>query len=597
MKLKYLAVVTALILCLATVASAQRALEKTEALEILEGLAGRGVTTWLPAGTIKATHQEYRAAKTTDQAKVNAAIEQEVQEYQSTTDKTERTAQMQNLRLDAIPFNVRYELANEYNMNSSATVKYDGNRFYWRIDVASRSDSVTPGPELQGNYMLDRFDVSRNGQRVFLWDGQEYALHSISANHAIIDAANRLPRRISGPLTAGIIPWGQGVLSSERLSNADIAAAEVIRDGITQIEMTLEQANGSSIACVLDPARDYAVNSLTVVGLNNVQSQYYSGYRQVAGHWVPTTILIEQHDLLTGRLLRSDKWDLTTVDGSVPGPEQFDTDYRADTVIEYHSTLSTKASVYHYSNATDTNRLLAEHLTYAATKSRRQQNCATAAVKHAAAQLGKSVPDNTLASLVDSDGQTTMEQLSRFAKDLGLHCRAVHTDLATLQDLPGCQAILHIPGKNHYVVLDRVDERDAWIVDLSNPTFYYRKDKDSLPLDWSEGTALLLSARPIAGSFGEIDRGVLSTLSAGDGWSCTDLLQEENQVPCFTSDYDCWGSFKWYYERWGCEAAPTGSCTYMGLARVAKDECFWDVLRGACNSDGTWEVTYMDACD
>lgn len=598
MKLRYLAVVITSILCLATVTSAQRTLEKTEALEILENLAERGVTTWLPAGTIEATHQEYRAARITDSAQVDAAIQQAVQGYQTKTDRIERTEELQKLHLDAIPFNVRYGLANESTMDSSVVVKYDGNKFYWEIDVTSRTDSVKLSPELEGNYMADRFDVTTSGERVFVWDGQEYTIHSVSANHAIVDAANRLPRTVNGPLTAGIIPWGQGALSSETLSSADISAVEILRDGTTQIEMMIEQANGLSIACVLDPAKDYAATYYTFNGSGNKAiSRYYSGYRQMTGHWVPTSILIEQHDLLTGRLLRSDKWDLTVVDGSVPGPEQFDANYRADTVIEYHSTLSTKASIYNYSNAANTNRLLAEHLTYAATKSRRQQNCATAAVKHAATQLGKSVPDNKLASLIDTDGQTTMEDLKRFAKGLGLHCRAVHTDLATLRGLPGCQAILHIPGKNHYVVLDRIDERDAWIIDLSNPTFYYRKDKDSLPLDWSEGTALLLSARPIAGSFAEIDSGVLSTLSAGDGWSCTRLLQEQHVEPCTLVDYDCWGDFLWYYERWGCEAAPSGSCPGLMLARYAKDECYWDFERDACASDGNWKVQYMYACD
>lgn len=598
MKLTYLTVVVASVLCLATITSAQRTLERTEALEILDKLADRGVTTWLPAGTIKATHQEYRAARITDAAKVDAAIEQEIQQYQAQTEKAQRTAEMQELYLDAIPFNVRYGLANEYTMNSNVVVKYDGYRFYWEIDVTSRTDSVTPASELASNYMLDRFDVRTSGERVFVWDGQEYTLHSVSANHAIIDAANRLPRAVNGPLTAGIIPWGQGALSSETLSNADIAAVEVVRDGITQIEMTIEQTSGLSFVFALDPARDYATTSYTVAGPSNkVNSHYYAGYRHVAGHWVPTTVLIEQHDLLTGRLLRSDKWDLTAVDGSVPGPEQFDANYRADTVIEYHSTLSTKPAIYHYSNAANTNRILADHLTYTATKSPRKQNCATVAVKYTAAKLGKSVPDETLAPLVDSKGQTTMEDLKRFAQGMGLYCRAVRTNLATLRDLPACQAILHLPGKNHYVVLDRVDERNAWIVDLSKPMFYYRKDKDSLPLDWSEGTALLLSARPIAGSLGEIDSSVLSTLSAGDGWSCTDLLQEEHQEPCTLTEYDCWGSFKWYYERWGCEAAPSGSCTTQSLARYAKDECYWDLERGACNSDGTWDIIYMFACD
>ena len=43
------------------------------------------------------------------------------------------------MKLDAIPFNVQYKLANEYSMSSREVVKYDGERFYWEITVNSRT--------------------------------------------------------------------------------------------------------------------------------------------------------------------------------------------------------------------------------------------------------------------------------------------------------------------------------------------------------------------------------------------------------------------------------------------------------------------------
>ena len=432
---------------------------------------------------------------------------------------------------------------------------------------------------------------------MFVWDGQEYTIHSASANHAIVDGARQLPRAVNGPLTAGVVAWGQGALSSESLSRADISAAEVVRDGITQIEMTIDLTNGVSVACTLDPAKDYVATSFTLTDIDEEITSYYcSGYRQVAASWVPTTVLVERHDLLTGRLLRSDKWDLTSVDGSVPGAEEFDVAYQADTVVEYYSPVSTRASVYNYSNTTDTDLLLAEHLDYTATKNGPNQNCATAAVKYVVMQLGKSVSSSRLASLVASDGQTTMKDMVQCLQGLGLYCRAVRTNPATLQEMSGCQMILHIPNKGHFVVLDRIDDRDAWIVNLSEPRFYYRQDKGFLPLDWSDGTALLVSTDPIAGSFDEIDGRSLSVLSGGDGWTCTDLLQEPHVQLCTAGYYDCWGTIKWYYERWGCEAAASGSCTYQYLARYIKDGCIWDSVKD-CTNEGGWEFSYMSACD
>jgi peptidase C39-like protein len=596
MKCAYVTLVALVTLCAATVTNGQRTLAKTETLEIIDKLTSQRPTTWLPAGTIEAKHQEFRAARVTDSAQVDAAIQQQVQAYQSSASKILRAEELQKQYLEAIPFNTRYAMANEYNMTSSVTVKYDGDRFYWNISVTSRTDSVQPSADLAGSEMLDRFDATQSRERVFTWDGQQYTIHTVSANHAIADAANRLPRGLNGPLTAGIVPWGQGTLSSGNLSAAKVTATEVLRDGIDQIEMTIEPADGSAMVFVLDPAKDYAVTSCILTSPNDtITSRYYSGYRKVAGSWVPSTILLERHDLFTDRLLASDKWDLTTIDGTVPGSEQFNAAYRANTVIEYHSPASTKASIYYYSNATDTEQLLAERLTYAATEGKNRQNCATAALKHVAARLGKSVADRTLAPIVQPNGQTTMDMLSRTARGLGLYCRAVRTDLATLTDLPNCQAILHIPGKDHFVVLDRVDDRDAWIVDLSSSTFYYRKNKALLPMDWSEGTALLVSKEPIAGPFAEIGHDALAMLSSGAGWSCTRLLQAESQSYCTATEYDCWGAFRWYYKRWGCEYAPIGSCTTQSLARYAKDECVWDAIRG-CTSLYDWEFSYMSAC-
>ncbi len=582
-----------------SIAIGQTALDRAGTSEILDELVARRPTTWLPAGTIEAKHHEYRAPKVIDAAEVDAAIQDEIQAYQNTTSKIERSEELQKLYLDAIPFNTRYELANEYTMDSKVIVKYDGKKFYWSIAVTSRTDSVKPTADLAGNYMLDRFDLNAAKERVFVWDGQAYTIYSVTSNLAMVDAADRLPRAVNGPLTAGVIPWGQGALSSANLASSEVSAAEVSRDGTTQIELTIESKTGLSMTCVLDPAKDYAVTSCQIISPNNtVASQYYSGYRQVAGNWLPTTILIEKSDLFTNRLLASDKWDLTGISAAVPGAEAFTTSYRADTVVEYQSPVSTKSAVYNYSNAADTDALLAERLSYVAAKPTAKTNCATVALKRAATQLGKSISDSALAAMVDATGQTSLSALLRTARGAGLYARAVRTDVATLKDLPDtCQAILHIPGKSHFVLLDRIDDRDAWIVDLSNPKFYYRQDKNFLPLDWSEGIALLISTRPISDALEEVQGETLRALWGGAGYTCTKLLQSESYTLCSGDGYDCWGSFTWYYQRWGCEAAASGSCIEQSMARYARTKCIFDTLRLICTNDGIWYMPSMSACD
>ena len=156
------------ILCLFSVCGVvfgDRQLEKAEISEILQKLTNQPRKTWISAGTIQAIHEEYRAPKVTDADEISNQIRQAVQEYQNSTNKRELTEELQKMRFDAIPFNVRYKLSNEYTMNSSVVVKYDGERFNWEISTNSRTDSVKPGVELGSNDMTDHFDLAWNARR------------------------------------------------------------------------------------------------------------------------------------------------------------------------------------------------------------------------------------------------------------------------------------------------------------------------------------------------------------------------------------------------------------------------------------------------
>ena len=62
---------------------ADRTLERSEILQILEQLTSQPRKTWIPAGTIQASHEEYKAPKTTDQNAIEAAIQAKIQQHQS----------------------------------------------------------------------------------------------------------------------------------------------------------------------------------------------------------------------------------------------------------------------------------------------------------------------------------------------------------------------------------------------------------------------------------------------------------------------------------------------------------------------------------
>lgn len=283
---------------------ADRPLERDEILQIFQQLTNQPGKTWLPACSIKAAHQEYKAAKTTDANEINSRIQQSIAEYQNSSNKRELTESLQKMELDAIPFNVRYELSNEYTMNSSVVVKSDGQRFYWEIEVSSRTDSIKHDRSMEGNFMSKKFDLDYNAKRIFAWDGEKYTTYFLPGNHAIVDAKGNTPHVVNGPLTAGVIPWGYGSYNYQALAAADCSAIEKIVDGHKQVHITLNNSNGSQMIFVLDAQKDYSIVSCSKMGLGNVTvSNHYSNYQLVSGKWVPTLILLENYESSSNRLM------------------------------------------------------------------------------------------------------------------------------------------------------------------------------------------------------------------------------------------------------------------------------------------------------
>jgi hypothetical protein len=580
--------------CLTTAAWAQKTLSSAETQQILQQLTSQPRNAWVPAGTIQATHQEYGAAKTTDAAVIRSEIDKAVQEYQNNANKREKTAAVQKAALDAIPFNVRYKLSNEYSMGSRVTARYDNGRFYWEINVDSRQDSVQPDATLAGNSMTRQFNMGWNKRRIFAWDGQKYTTYSASGNRATVDAAGKLQRAVNGPLTAGLIPWGNNRYSLASLTAAKVSAKQ---NAAGMVEMTLAYTDGCSTSVTLDPAKAYAVTKATMTSAGGAVAIYTcSGYRLVGGNWVPSTVTIErQNDNPESRAATSEQWTFTSVSAAAPAAGSFTVPLGVNALVEYASPVTASMAVYIQSDLADTDELLAQHLAYAAAKGARTQNCATAALGQVASGFGKSPSGSALAGLVGANGCTTLYDMKRLAQSQGLFCRVVKTDLAALASLQGAKAILHIPGRNHLVVLDRVDDRYVWLIDLSNKKFYYRQSVDFFPMEWSEGTALLLSDRPIAAQSNELGDTRLKDTLGGTGWACNDMFQESDWGYCIYGLRGCGGSFTYYYQRWGCGPVTSGSCYNELMVLLQESPCIDDPIYD-CTITGEWYYGYCGAC-
>jgi len=560
---------------LSSVGLGARQLEEVEVLQILQELTKEPKRTWMTAGSIEAIHDEYKAAKTTDLNEINAQISQKINDFQNVSNETILSEEFHKMKLDAVPFNTHYELSNEYSMTSVVTLKYDGNRFYTETNVDSRTDSVKPAKELADNYMTNEFNLKWNAKRVFAWDGQNYTMHS-SGNHATIDSTiSEAPKLLSGPLAAGVVPWGHGIYTHENLIESQATATESITDGQVQITLTLNNIDGLFMTFVLDAEKNYALLSHTMEIEEAVFTSQYDNYINVNNNWVPTTILLEKFNVITNKLFKRDLWSFTSIDGDIPAADSFEVEFDDDTIVEYRSNVTNKPAMYHNSLNTDADELLAERLTYAANEGLQKQNCATAALKYAVGQLGKEATDSQLAELVeDSTGNTSLLEMKQFALSNGLFCQAVTTDLAALKNLDNCQVILHIPGRSHFVALESIDDKYVRVIDLANDKFYYRTDINFFGMDWTQGVALIISNNNIAGNFTNLNNEELTSITGASGYSCTYLLQEGSSLDaCEKIGGICTGYRAIYFERWDCEASESGSCTTSQMERMKVAPC------------------------
>ena len=230
---------TLVLFCLCGLAIAQRELGDEEILSIFRSLTDQPRDTWISNGIIHARHLEFKAS-------------------------------------DGLI------------MESTVTVKYDGNRFYWEINM----DSCNTEQQVRQKKQRDRIDMGWNAKRVFVWDGEKYTMYFRPGNHAIVtEDTSEIPVAVNGPLTAGVIPWGYGIYTYENLSTAEFTAVESEEAGQKEIHMTVNMPQMPQILFVLDPVKNYAVMSCTLnrPGLS-VGIKTYSNYRQYGNRWIPETV-------------------------------------------------------------------------------------------------------------------------------------------------------------------------------------------------------------------------------------------------------------------------------------------------------------------
>jgi len=585
-------------------ARANRDLSRDEILSILKSLTAQPQKTWMTTGSIIAKHQEFRAARTLDSNEVQSQINAQVNNFRPDSNDE----YFEKLKLDAIPFNVRYKLMNSYTMDSTVTIHVDGEKFYWQIEVDSRKDSIKPSLELANNYMTDQFDLNGNRSRIFVWNGQQYSTYMRPVNHAIVTDAekNSMQPRVSGPLVAGFIPWGFGNYTYEKLSSAVLSATEIATGCQKTVQFNVRYENNTSLSFILDPSKNYAVLSHTINnGSQKITVSTYGNFQAIGGRWIPTTISIEQYKgaISSQNLAASDFWDFTSVIPSKPSADLFAISYEKDAMVEYRSFMNPGTLIYYHSDPNGTGKVNTDDLLIdklAIAGSGVNHNCGSAAMKYVCQKLGKSVSDQSLVSqLIKSpDTGTSLYDMKILAQGMGLYATIIQTDLNTLKTLQGCQIILHLPQQNHFVVLGDVDNEYARTIDLTSNKFYIRYRIWDLSQEWTGGTALVISASPIEiGNLTVITDNDSKLLLGKAYYSCSRIIQYAHILYCQSIEGACNGNYEEYFERKGCKTDVSGSCTTGVFLRYRAMNCIDDIyVPGECDVDNVWQYYYMTAC-
>jgi hypothetical protein len=567
MKIRNFVLIVILLFIAQDYAFANGQLDRTEILQIFKTLTDQPKRTWIPSGTITATHNEYRSSS-------------------------------------------------GYMTDSTVTVKYDGDRFYWEINIDSHTKQAEPKPIHTSHPSLETFGLKSNKQRVFTWDGERHTMYFKSGNSAIVrEGPGNFPVAVHGPLNAGIVPWGHGIYTLEDLSAA-ASSAEV--DGQGHVHLTVNREN-LRMVFVLDPAKDYALLSYSLYfDAGSFIVKTYKDYESVLGKWVPTTIIIERYiySKQSTQLLTCDHWDLTSISPITPQSDSFRAPFETDTLVQFYSPISKRPFRYRYYSEVDTESLLDKklELEIASTEDAQSRNCATMAMNYVSERLGKNVTDEELAGLVSEPNQSTnLYALRQFARDSGLHCRAVKTNIQALKNLKGCQAILHLPRANHYVVFEYIDDKYVWVIDLDSHKFFYRTKLKDFGRNWSAGTALLISDKPLDAdpnntpiNDSELHKIIGSTEGGMPNFSCSERIQAGDAFFCpGRFNGMCFGAAIQFWKLCGCKEDPNGTgCTSEMTPSVTTFPCvedleypgsyckvqdyFNDEMR-ACNSWACWD--------
>jgi predicted double-glycine peptidase len=544
---------------LCNLAFADRTLSAGEINVILNALTQQPVGTWLPAGSISARRLEY------------SMNEKSICEYHE-------------------------------------TAHFDGSRFYREITLISGEDEM----ELDGQ--AEKQNADRDRERIFCWDGVTYTQYYKSAAAAVIQSGqNHAPFGTFGPFSAGIIPWGHGVYTLQKLSGCICTAREVGIEDQRQIHLQVTDENSSpqlQMNFVLDPNKNYAVISHRIEdpqlsGINHSYSQFV----QINDRWIPTVIMIERFlKKPEGPQVQSyEDWTFEAIKPDVPLDAHFSVKLKNNTLVELHSSNQSKSLMYYVNEQKDIASLLEEKSTFLTPPPGSvEKNCAAAAVQLVTKQFSRPYPASQIEALAAQNSKmTSLYLLKSKLEETGLYCAAVETTLESLRKINNSQVILHLQDNSHYVILDRIDDENVWTIDLTSRKIYWKTPIQQFLRQWKRGIAIVVSDNPqnLNPEGTPLSASDQQQITGGDAtgtnYSCTERIQTNKDLFCSEPiGFVCGGRYYTYWERYGCKEDPNGGfCVGEEMLGHEYTDCISDLSNlGSCNVTGISRLRSIRAC-
>jgi hypothetical protein len=541
-------------------AFADRTLTADEVQVILYSLTQQPVGTWLTAGSITARHLEY------------SGTEKSICEYRE-------------------------------------TAHYDGLRFYREINMMPGENNTESNvqTEKQNASTMDR-------ERIFCWDGFTYTQYYKSAAAAVIQSGqSQAPFGTFGPFSAGLIPWGRGIYTLQKLSGYACTAREVWIEGRRQIHLQVTDESSSPLlqmSFVLDPDKNYAATSHRIEDpqLSGID-RHYSQFVQINDRWIPTVITIERFlkKPQGNQVVSYEDWTFDEIKPDVPQDAQFKVKLKNDTLVELHSSGDLKSLMYYVNDQKDIASLLDEKTEFSTQQDSLGKNCAVAAIQLVTRQFSRPYPVNQIGDIVAQNNKmTSLYLLKGKLEETGLYCAAVETSLESLREITGCQIILHLEDNSHYVIMDRIDDANVWTIDLTSRKVYWKTPISQFLQQWTRGVALIVSDIPQTSNIGGTpisasdQQQIFGGDSTGTTYSCSDLIQQKSYLLCpKATGLVCNGRYYTYWDRYGCIADPNGGvCTGDGMPGHAYTACdtIIDDSISCARDEYDWHYRDIRAC-